>query len=277
MATRRNTSQRLTLVILLLASITAVTLDYRGAASRGIDHLRSGARDVISPVQSLLSGALRPIGDFFSGAVNYGAAVSDNRHLQAEMGTLRRQVLQNQTAEHQLQQILAEQHLPFVANIPTLLATVISGASSNFELTLELDRGTAAGVGTQMPVVAGAGLVGSVVSAGSSTSLVQLITDPRSSFGVRIGTTGWIAVATGQGAGSPLTLSGVTAAMRPRVGQTVYTSGLAGAAYPAGIPVGTVSAVHYVGGSLTKTVLVKPLADLQGTGYVSVMQWFPAP
>jgi rod shape-determining protein MreC len=275
--TRRNTSQRLTLVILLLASVTAVTLDYRGSVSHGVDHVRNGALDAIAPIQRVLSGALRPIGDFFAGAVNYGSAVSDNRRLQAELGALRRQVLQNQAAAQQLQQILDEQHLPFVANIPTVLAEVISGSASNFLQTIEIDRGTSSGVGAQMPVVAGPGLLGLVLSAGRSTSVVQLITDPHSSFGVRFGTTTWVAVANGQGAGNALTLSGVTASMQPKKGQVVYTSGLTGAAYPAGIPIGTVSAVHYAGGSLTKTVLVEPLANLEGVGYVSVMQWFPAP
>ncbi len=128
-----------------------------------------------------------------------------------------------------------------------------------------------------MPVVAGAGLVGTVASAGSSTAVVQVITDPRSSFSVRLGNAGAVAVATGQGGSSPLSLSGVTADMSPRVGETVYTSGTSGAALPGGIPVGTVASVHYVAGSLTKSVLVKPFAQLQSLGYVSVLQWFPAP
>jgi len=275
--TRRNTSQRLTLLILVLASITAITLDYRGQSSHAFDAVRNGARDVLSPVQRLLSDALRPVGDFFSGDVNYGGAVSENAHLESELGALRRQALENATAEQQLQEILSEQHLPYVQNIPEVLATVITGATSNFELTFEINRGTSSGVGTGMPVVAGAGLVGTVLSAGSSTAVVELITDPRSSFSVRLGSKGAVAVATGQGGSSPLTLSGVTANMAPRVGETVYTSGTSGASLPAGIPVGTVATVHYVGGSLTKSVLVMPFAQLQQLGYVSVLQWFPAP
>lgn len=274
---QRNTSQRLTLLILVLASITAITLDYRGQSTHAFDSVRNGARDVLSPVQRLLSDALRPVGDFFSGAVNYGGAVSENAHLESELGALKRQALENASAEQQLQEILSEQHLPYVENIPGVLATVITGATSNFELTLEINRGTSSGVGQGMPVVAGAGLVGTVASAGSSTAVVQVITDPRSSFSVRLGNAGAVAVATGQGGSSPLSLSGVTADMSPRVGETVYTSGTSGAALPGGIPVGTVASVHYVAGSLTKSVLVDPFAQLQSLGYVSVLQWFPAP
>jgi rod shape-determining protein MreC len=276
--TRRNTSQRLTLVILVLASITAITLDYRGEASHGISSVRNAARDALSPVQRVLSGALRPIGDFVSGAVNYGNAVQQNEQLRSQLGTLRREVLQNQAAEQQLQQILNEQHLPYVQNLPTLLAQVISGSTSNFEDTFEIDRGTSAGVGVGMPVVAGPGLVGTVISAGASTAVIQAITDPGVVIGVRFDTPGALPVeAEGHGAGFPLELSGVTADMSAKAGQLVYTSGVMGDSLPAGIPVGTVSSVRYSGGSLTKSVFVTPVASLEGVGYVTVLQWFPAP
>lgn len=273
---RRNTSQRLTLVILLLASITVITLDYRGSASRDIGSLRNAARDLISPVQRGISAALRPIGNFFSGAVNYGSAVAENARLQNEIGALRRQVLENAQAEHQLQQILSLQHLPFVQNIATEDAEVISGPTSNFQLTLEIDRGTSNGVAVGMPVVSGAGLIGQVVSAGSTTSVVQLITDQRSNVGVSFGKNDSVAIAVGQGAGQLLSLTGVTASMTPKVGERVYTSGITGANnYPGGIPVGYITSVSPPNGSLTRTVLVKPYASFSDIQYVSVMQWLP--
>ncbi|MGA8680832.1 MAG: rod shape-determining protein MreC [Acidimicrobiales bacterium] len=272
-----NTSQRLTLAILILLSVTAITLDYRGEASRAIKSVRNGARDAISPVQRVLADVLHPIGDLFSGAVNYGSAVKANEQLRNELGALRRQALENETAERQLQEILTEQNLPYVQNIPQLLAEVISGSSSNFQETFEIDRGTSSGVGVGMPVVAGPGLVGIVVSAGSSTSVVQAITDPDSSFGVSFGTPTSVAVANGHGAGYPLYLANVTADMRVHDGEVVYSSGVTGASLPAGIPVGTVESWQQQGGALTKTVQVRPFADLSGLNYVTVLQWFPAP
>lgn len=275
--TRRHTSQRLTLVILVLLSVTLVTLDYKGEASRAITSVRNAARDVVSPIQRVLSDIFHPIGDVLSGAVNYGSAVKENAQLRSQIGALREQVLENQTAEQQLQEILNQQHLPYIQNVPTLLAEVIGGSASNVEDSFEIDRGTSSGVGVGMPVVAGPGLVGIVASAGSRTAVVRKITDPSSSFGVRFGVPGSIALAQGRGPGYPLSLSGVTATMSPRTGQIVYTSGVEGAALPAGIPVGTIASVHYKNGYLTKTVFVTPEATLQGLDYVTVMQWFPAP
>jgi rod shape-determining protein MreC len=164
-----------------------------------------------------------------------------------------------------------------VQNLPTLVAQVISGPTSNFEDTFEIDRGTASGVGVGMPVVAGAGLVGVITAAGSSTAVVETITNPGSQFGVRFGTAGDVAVADGRGPGYDLELSGVTQSMIPRVGQTVFSSGLTGASLPAGIPVGTITSVSGGAGNLTQRVVVRPLAQFQDLSYVTVLQWFPAP
>lgn len=275
--TRRNTSQRLTLLILVLLSVTAITLDYRGEASHGISHLRNVVTDVFSPIQRALSDVFHPIGNVFAGAFNYGSATSENARLRQEIGALRLQVLENQTAEQQLEAILNEEHLPYVQNLPPILCEVIGGSTSNFLYTFEIDRGTSSGIGVGMPVVAGPGLVGVIATAGSSTSTVQTIEDPGSSFGVRLGTSGSIAVANGRGRGYPLSLSGITAGVPVHVGETIYTSGVYGASLPAGIPVGTVTSVNAPAGGLTKTVLMTPVTNLNNIGVVTVLQWFPAP
>lgn len=274
---RRNTSQRLTLVILVLVSVTILTLDYRGPVARGLTSVRNGARDAVSPVQRLASAIFHPVGDLFSGAVNYSSAVSENAALRNEVGLLRRQALENENAEQQLEQLLGTAHLPYLQNSTVVVAEVIAGPSSNFDLTVELDRGTADGVGVGMPVVAGAGLVGTVVTAGATTSVVRLITDPDSKVGVRF-PNGTIAVASGQGQGAALSLAQVSAAAPlPKKGQLLVTSGLQDAAFPAGLPVGTVSEVKSAGGALTRQVLMEPVARLSGLQFVDVVQWLPAP
>jgi rod shape-determining protein MreC len=273
-ASRRNTSQRLTLLMLVLASVTVITLDYRGEARHVVTEVRNAARDALSPVQAAVADVLHPLGDVFSGAIHYSSALRENEVLRQEDGTLRRELLEAGDAASQLDEILRLEHLPFLGNSPTVLAEVISASPSNFELTVEIDRGTSSGVAVGMPVVSGPGLFGQVVAAGADTALVRLLTDPRSSVGVRFGS-GGIAVAVGEGAGRALSLEDVTAGMRPRVGEVVYTSGLEGATFPAGIPVGRVSRVHAPAGALTEQVSVEPLAELADPQYVEVVLWLP--
>lgn len=263
-------------MILIVASITAITLDYRGPTSHALGSIRNAARDALSPVQRVLQDVFHPVGDFFAGAVNYSAVANDNARLRDEVGILRREAIENAGAEAELQQVLSLERLPFLANSKEVLADVISGPSSNFALTFEIDRGTADGVGAGMPVVSGAGLVGSVVSAGSSTSVVRLLTDPGSAIGVRFpdGTT---AVANGQGKGALLSVTDIpSGAPTPHKGVSLVTSGLEPATYPAGIPVGTVEEVRAGNGALSEFVTMKPVADLSDLEYVAVVQWLPA-
>ncbi len=269
---RRNTSQRLTLVILLLASITVITVAYKGEARHVIGSVRNGAADVVSPLQRAVASVLHPVGNFFAGMADYGGALSENQRLQLEVGQLRRQLIESEQAQAQLDQLRAEQNLPFADGIPEVLAQVISSPSSNFDVTVEIDRGTSDGVGVGMPVVSGVGLVGSVISAGASTAEVQVVTDPRSDVGVRFGS-GNVALAQGQGETDPLQLQDVSETAFTYRGAPVVTSGLDVAAYPSGIPVGTVSSVRHPGGSLTSDVLVTPLVNLSALQYVAVLQW----
>ncbi len=270
---RRNTSQRLTLVILLLASITVITVAYKGEARHAVVSVRNGAGDAVAPIQRGIAAVLHPIGNLFAGMAGYGGALGENQRLQLEVGQLRRQLVEAGQAQQQLDQLRSDQNLPFADGIPEVLGEVISSPSSNFDLTIEVDRGTSNGVGVGMPVVSGAGLVGSVISAGQHTAIVQLLTDPRSEVGVRLGT-GDVAVAVGQGEGDPLQLQDVSETSLTSRGAPVVTSGLDVAAYPSGIPVGTVSSVRHTGGSLTSQVLVTPLVNLLVLQYVAVLQWF---
>jgi rod shape-determining protein MreC len=275
--TRRNTSQRLTLVILILISVTVITLQYKGEANRVVTDVRNAARDVLAPVQRVLDDIFRPIGDIFSGSVHYSTVTRENAVLRREIGQLRQQVLENQSAEQQLQALLSEEHLPYVQNIPQLLAEVISGPTSDIQFTFEIDRGTNDGAGVGMPVVAGAGLAGVIVKAGASTSVVQAITDPGTTFGVQLGTTGAVAVMNGRGRGYSLTLNDITAGTRVKKGETVFSSPYYGSSLPAGIPVGTISSVHAAGGALTQSVTVTPVANLSNLDFVTVLQWLPPP
>jgi len=264
--------------MLVLASITVLTLDYHGEVSRGIGHIRNGVRDALSPVQRGIAAALHPVGDVFAGAFHYGALQSENERLQQQIGRLRAGSAEQAFAARQADAVLALAHLPFVANIASAPAEVISAPTSNFQYTVELDRGTGAGVGPRMPVVSGAGLIGTVVEASSSTAMVRLVTDKASSIGVTFGTgrRSGSAIADGQGFGEPISIAEIAGPL-PVTGQTVYTSGTDGGAYPAGLPVARVLSVSTSAGGLTATVTARPLVDLDTIRYVSVLEWLPQP
>jgi rod shape-determining protein MreC len=274
MAVARRTSQRVTLVMLVLASVTVITLDYKGDARHTIASVRNAARDVVAPAQRLIADALHPIGDLFSGAVNYGAAQTQIQQLQKEIGALQQQDEQQSIFEQQYKQLLQLENIPFVGNIPTVTARIIQSSTSNFNEEIQIDKGYSSGIGPGEPVVAGNGLTGLVVSVSSSTAMVELVDDPRSSVGVRFGNNE-LAVVNGTGPGGVLDLENLATGSPIHVGETVYTSGLLPAAYPADIPVGTVASVQQVKGAFTTPATVKPFVNFSTLQYVAVLQWMP--
>ena len=104
--TRRSTRPRFTLLVLVLAAVTIITIAYRGHADSVINSVKSDALDAFAPVQSAVGDVARPIGNFFDGAAHYGSLQSENARLRAENSRLQTQALQSADAQTALQNLL---------------------------------------------------------------------------------------------------------------------------------------------------------------------------
>jgi rod shape-determining protein MreC len=228
--------------------------------------LRDGVNDV-----------LRPIGNFFAGAFNYGPLQVENQKLRHTIGQLRMENAASAFQRQQLAEITALLHLPYLGTLPTVTATTTATGTTNFAATIVIDKGRGDGVDVGMPVVGAGGLAGQVVASSHSTATVRLITDGQSRVGIVFGTQKTTATLDGQGYGNPLTLDFVAPGTPVKVGERLFTNGLQGAEFPAGIPVAYVSAVRSVPGSTQESVTAEPLADLGQLSYVDVVLWSPSP
>jgi rod shape-determining protein MreC len=273
---RRSSRTRNVLAVLVLAALTLVTIDARSNGHGMLSQVRGDFSDAFSPLQRATHAALRPLGNFISGAANYGS-------LQKENQELRRQLAQAQSTEAaaaaeraEAEQVLKEQDLPFVGSIPTVTAAIIDIGSSNFDNTIIVDKGTDNGLADGQPVVAAGGLVGTVENASRHTASIQLLTDP--SFTVGVGLQGGnVGSASGQGSDLPLKITVVStnAPKVPdeRVGQIVTSSGLALEKFPPAIPVGKVSKVSKPAGSIEPEIELQPLVNPASLGFVEIMLW----
>jgi rod shape-determining protein MreC len=273
---RRSRRQRFVLLVATLLSVTIITLDQRGEGSAAIDSARDVARDAVSPFQRAADWVLDPIGDFFGGMFRYGDLEAENARLRRELQAAEASEATAENSERELDAIKEQLDLPFVQEIPSVTARIVNYGPSNFEFTVQLDKGTSAGIAEGMPVVAAGGLVGTVVQTSRSRASVRLLSDPSFRVGVRFGSAGDIGVAQGQGRGSLLSVDLVEPSTLIKNGEAVITSGLAQSQYPPGIPVGTVRSARTPEGSLTKRVTVEPLADLSRLDLVQVLQWSPS-
>lgn len=277
LSSRRSARPRFTLLLLVLTAVTVLTLDQRGSGWAPIDAAKDGARDAFAPVQSVLAKVFSPVGNLVGGVVHYDDLETENRRLRAEIDDLRGQAARAASAEREMQALLDQQDIEFVGDIPRVGARVVSASTSNFRLTVELGKGRDDGIAEGMPVVTGAGLVGRVVDASRTRSVVLLLTDRTSSVGVRLSRSGDVGVANGHGYERDLGVDLIDPATEVRRGEVVVTSGLQNSAFPPGVPVGTVVRAESRQGELQQEVAVRPIVDLTRLTFVQVLQWAPAP
>lgn len=274
---RRSARPRFTLLLLVLTAVTLLTLDERTGGLGIMDTVRDEARDALAPVQEGINSALRPVGDFFQGVFHYRQLEETNARLREELAERDALVARAADAERERQALLDQQHLAFATNVPSVAARVVLASPSNFDLTVEIDRGREAGVAPGMPVVTGGGLIGRVVDASRTRATVMLITDPTSSVGVRLSGSGDVGVATGRGPGSDLHVDSVEPTTKVSGGEPVVTSGLQRSLFPPGIPIGRVRTARVEPGAVQQDVTIEPLVDLRRIAVVKVLQWSPPP
>jgi rod shape-determining protein MreC len=271
---RRPGRSRATVVFLVLTSITILTLDFRGAGGGIADHVRDTASDVFAPVRDATSGVLEPVGDAFGGFTRYGKAKREITDLRRQLDAAKGKAATGADAQAELRDLLAQQHLEWVGDLPRVAARVVSAPVSNFEQTIELNRGSRDGVQLDMPVVTGAGLVGRVVQVSGSRAVVRLVTDPTSSVGIRFVGSVEVGIADGTGSGGSVDVGFVSTGAEVARGELAVTSGFESGSdlYPAGIPVGTVSRSEKPPGELQASIELSALADLRHLRYVQVLQ-----
>lgn len=279
---RRFRRPRITIGLLILASITIITLDYRGDAHGAISGLKRVAHDTFAPVQSAVDDVIRPIGSFMAGSFHASSLEQQNAKLRAQVGELERQALSNRSAASTLKTLQQLENLPWAAAlpqvkaIPDVAAEVVALNPSDFEATVQLNVGHNQGVDVGMPVVGGAGLVGRVVDAWSTGCTVQLITDLRSAIGVRFGTPSGYALVQGEGIGKAASVQYIAPGTPLKDGELFTTSGLQNALFPPDIPVAEVSSFSTSPSATQEAVTANPVVDLDALQYVDVLLWEPA-
>jgi rod shape-determining protein MreC len=269
---RRTGRSRLTLALLVLTSIAVLTLDFRNASI--IESARRVTATIFSPLRGVADAATSPFSNGWNGITRYGDVKSENDRLRARIAELEGQKVKGADALQELDALLAEVHIPWVADIDRRVARVVSGPVSNFSHSVEIDKGSKDGIRRGMPVVNGAGLVGKVQLVTADHATIQLLTDPGFRVGVRLLPDGVLGTARGNGKGGPLVVdTGLDARTVLKPGGSLTTSGADRSAFPSSIPVGRVRGTEKAGGGLTLNLDVEPFVDPDRLSFVTVLLW----
>ncbi|HWY19358.1 MAG TPA: rod shape-determining protein MreC [Solirubrobacteraceae bacterium] len=269
--------RRVVLALLVVLSLILLTA-YFGEASGGRLHsVQRGFLTVVSPIQDGANKALKPVRDMFGWLGDTLHAKSQNAQLRKQIATLRREVVAERVDQQSYHQLLSVFHFDnqlSVADYRPVTATVVGKTPNIWYSTVTIDKGTAAGVRVDDPVINGEGLVGRVTLAASDGAQVSLITDSTMGVSARIGSS----TATGivqpkVGDPNDLLLSYLPVGTVAPKGEYVYTSGTVASPdeslYPRGIPIGQVTSTEEE--SAYESVNVRPLANLRNLDVVQVL------
>ena len=91
----------------------------------------------------------------WNGLFHYGDVQNENERLRAQLGDAQGQAAQGADAKRQLEELSSLEGIVQFTQLPSVTSEVISGPLTNFEHTLEIDRGSSKGIKVGMPVVTG--------------------------------------------------------------------------------------------------------------------------
>jgi rod shape-determining protein MreC len=270
---------RRVLVVLVLAALTLLTLDARGWSP--LKSARGNAVDGLQPVVDSADGFFGPVTNAWNGLFHYGEVADRNKELSKQIAALETREEMLKSLEVRLGTQSNENRLDWAPSIPRVRATVITSRPSNFEQTVQINRGANEGIRAGNPVLSGDGVIGKVVQVSDTTATIRLLTDSAFRVGVVVGDTRDPALVRGEGPDNPMSIDLLYQSndQEPTVfvGDFVVTDGSAESLFPAGLPVGKVGRVKQQRGTQVLLVNVIPTVDLDHLDIVSVVLYSPPP
>jgi rod shape-determining protein MreC len=278
---------RLLFTLLIITSLVLLTVDYQGNAGSPLRPLERGVAVVIGPAQRAIGHGMTSV----TGGIHFGT--SQDRQiadLEAQNAALRNQLATTDQMRNELQQLKDLSGLADRWKI-TPARVIGRGTAATDEWTLLLDIGSADGVTTESTVitttgVAGAALLGKVITVHSHDATVRLINSATIGVAVNLARNGEPGFVLGAGSDTMhLTLDSATADMK--VGDVIVTRGSAAQRpFYAGIAVGVINRISASPGSSFRVADVTPFATpgtlefvgvIVGPGPAVPRRPFPAP
>jgi rod shape-determining protein MreC len=268
---RRTARDRVFIGLLVMATVTVLTVDFRTGLLEGVS---SATTQAVGTVQGGVRAFVRPVEAVFETFSEFGSLREENRRLAEENRRLRIQTETFDDIARENTRLRTLLQLEGGSGLRGIHARVVGASLSGLERSALIDKGRSSGVATNRAVLAPEGLAGRVMSTGNDSSKVLLINDARSAVGVRIGSSGETGLVRGTGGGR-LSLELVSRAALDQgavnVGDVVVTSGYQGGIFPAGLPVGRVEQVTLAPRGVTYNISVRPFARLSQLDVVSVI------
>ncbi len=246
----------------------AVTVDTRDPA--GVRLIRLWAESVVAPPEKAFHYAKLSAFGMWQNYIDLRHVREQNAQLQEQVDRLRlaqASLLEDARQGQRLQALVGFQHRYIYG---TLAAQAIGSSGSLQSHVFYLDKGSNAGLKTDMAVITADGIVGKVRDVFPNTAQVLMINDQTSGAGVILETTRIRGILTGNASGQ-LEIVGILSDDRIKPGEKVLTAG-GDLIFPRGLPVGVVDkVVRDPDRDAFIIVIVKPAAHLNRLDEVLVI------
>lgn len=245
--------------------------------------VKSGTRDNIAPFQNVMSLVMGRIGGAVSFLFVARRAVDEKQRMSGEIVSLRlrlsdQELMIGENAE--LRRLLGFRVLGERDLIPCRV--ILRSGAAGWWQTVRLDKGSEAGIESDMAVISMDGVIGQTIEVSRFTSTVLLITDATCKVACRLRSSGAFGIVGGRGVSvenptmemlypvRSCLMEYISMDAKVLEGGAVLTSGLGGV-YPGGLLIGHVSRTYDDASGLYRCADIVPSAKLGKLKYVFVV------
>jgi rod shape-determining protein MreC len=272
--------RRAVLGIFIGLSLLLLTVYFGESAGGGLHAVQRGAQEALSPIETGVSKAAKPLRDLAGWTGDVLDAKDQNEELKDEVSRLRRELARSQTEQRDQAQLGSLEAIHrrelFPQGVDPVTARVIARSPTVWYASVQINKGSSDGIEVDQPVITGDGLAGKVTSVAAGTARVTLITDASSAVSAQVMPDGASGIVKPElGKPDDLLLEFIQKGRKVTTGTTIVTSGFRSSKleslFPRGIPIGKATRVDSDEVDLYQRVHIEPFADLRRMDYVQVL------
>jgi rod shape-determining protein MreC len=261
---------------LLALNFALMTYDARDESTKQ-RKIRTVAQSIAYPLQWTASSVGNLVGGLFGGVGELRRASTENQQLRAQVEEMQNELRDTRQKASQSERLEKLLKLNEQTKYSAVTAQVIARDPSLWFDSVTINKGRAAGVEINMPVITADGIVGRIVATSPLSAQIMLITDEKSGAGAVVGQLGQSNATgsiKGMGENGLLDMRYVSGLEKVQLGDIVYTTGLDGI-YPPGYAVGPVVELRPGTATQAQVIHIRPSAGLDRLKEVVVLQYRP--
>ena len=229
----------------------------------------------IGGFRTFLVGVFSVFTETFDIIPNPSAVKNENNAMRELNLTLSNEVMQTRHATIENENLKKLLGLKTINQYKYIAANVIGRTTIEMRNYFFIDKGSKAGICTGMSVRTASNLTGIVSGTTSNHSIVETLTNSNIRIYASLTKDGTDGLITWDG-GNYFLLKNIPTTTNIKVGDDISTSNVV-SRFPAGIPIGRVTAINQEHGNIFSNIRVEPYLDISKAQQVFVIQTIPDP